>query len=344
MTEKVIDLGRGVRIVGESNAKQMTQLGGVTILPHAKYVEHQPVVGFEVSVDTFDPDNPGTAYRHLPPLDVGRLPEGWTEKAFALAASKTDDDVLKRELAYAILAKWQAEADEEAAIVTKPSQPPPVDEFVRPGAPAAAKPPVKLQKPVVKPKKQPSVIQESVVAKPKPKAASVQQPKPTKAAPLPKPLPKLPQLKKKVKTAPPPDIAQVLNIPGLLLQTPGAPTISAKFDFGAVGKQRATYHWASATESVLLLIYDTRFPYADPFIPPSLGMEQVVDIQLLMKGSEETYAYRCFGQNTTFDFGVFTFVMFVRELEDEVYGLAEQENAVRQMQLNGDDTFTNDEE
>ncbi len=343
MADQHIEVSRGVRIVGAVDVKNATQAGGVTILPHAKYIEHQPTAGFEVSVDSFDPDNPSAPTRHLPPLDVGRLPDGWSESAYKLAADRTDDDVLRRELAYMILAKWQAEADAEVEELRQKAAPPKAsaDEFVRPGyvKPEAPKPVAKPEAPMPKliKKKKPTLPrQETAVAKP------LREKTPAKSQ---HPLPKLPVVAKKKASPPLPlNIAKLLNIPDLRIESPAAPTIDVRFDFGAMGRQRATYHWAALTESVLLLIYDTRFEYADPFIPPLLGMDHVVDIQLLKKGSAEKYAYRCFGQNTCFEFGVFHFVLFIRDVEEETSGLAEQENALRQMQLNGDQPFADDPE
>lgn len=104
-----------------------------------------------------------------------------------------------------------------------------------------------------------------------------------------------------------------LGLPNLTAQ-PSKPLCPVTFELGQMGRQRTKYHWVLEEPRFLVLVFDTRFEYAEPYIPPVLGQER--SLHLLVHGEVEE-VFEVYSLGIELQFGVFHMTLLVRKRADD---------------------------
>lgn len=89
---------------------------------------------------------------------------------------------------------------------------------------------------------------------------------------------------------------------------PLKPRKKVYFDFGATGKQAASYHDVIESLTVVVLVYDTRYEEGTQFEPPDLGDERLIELNV--PSLKKTFKVGSIGQS--FTLGVFDCVVLVK--------------------------------
>lgn len=89
------------------------------------------------------------------------------------------------------------------------------------------------------------------------------------------------------------------------------------------GTHQTRYHDVVVTDSNVILIYDTRYEDGQQFLPPELGEDVAITLELPSTKDPKSFVVHALGQN--FTFGVFDFVVLVRPSSDRVDSEEEDE-------------------
>ena len=97
-----------------------------------------------------------------------------------------------------------------------------------------------------------------------------------------------------------------LKIPGLE-PVAGKPKFRVIFNLGDAGTHTAWYHWVGTHGNGLFLIYDTRFEYGMQYVPPNLGVNRSIRVDI----PDNDASYDVYSLDFVHPFGVFDIVNLV---------------------------------
>jgi hypothetical protein len=97
-----------------------------------------------------------------------------------------------------------------------------------------------------------------------------------------------------------------LKIPGLE-PVPAKPKFRVIFNLGDAGTHTAWYHWVGKHNNGLFLIYDTRFEYGMQYIPPNLGAQRSIKVDIPSNDA----SYNVYSLDFVHPFGVFDIINLV---------------------------------
>lgn len=276
-------------------------------------------------------ENPFGGIQMLTPMfDSGRVTPAIQEEARKQAETMSDDPMQRGLLMYKLMAEKAQQAGQPAAATPPPAPLPNGASGASPSAPALvpAAPAVGgldlnvLAQVLAAMQVQATQSAAAAIAAPPPpspqmSAVQAAPPVPVSMTSLPLPSVSLPGYVQSLTPqpslapqplVPPPSLFEGLQIPGLESQ-PQPPRAKVSFDLGEGGRYTGVYHWVLQERKALLLVFDTRYDYP-VWIPPATGPQRtiVVEVTNAQNGGQPV---RCYSLGTTFNFGVFQFIMLV---------------------------------